>query len=110
VGAESKATTTFIADLHSRAVRSRSVLHRPDKWVVRRLAPDCTKIEMVGSAGRALRNEAAARDWRETGNVHLANDVSAVTGDLSNRPKSWLRNSASEWPTSSHRTGGLAIS
>ena len=93
--AESKATTTFIADLHSRAVRIPDPFYTvADKWVVRRLAPDCTKIEMSDLPEELYETKLLRAMGWETGNVHLANDVSAVTGDLSNRPKSWLRNSA----------------
>src|SRR6185503_3656912 len=45
----SKSHSTFIADLHSRAVRIPDPFYTvADKWVVRRLAPDCTKIEISG--------------------------------------------------------------
>ncbi len=90
-----KSNVTFVADLQTRAVRIPDPFYRvADKWIVRRLAPDCTKIEMrdlpkQGYETKLLR----AMGW-ETGNVHLANDVSAVAKDLDGRKKGWLRDAA----------------
>jgi hypothetical protein len=92
---DSKSDLTFIADLQSRAIRIPDPFYLvADKWVVRRLAPDCTKIEMSnlpkqGYEAKLLR----AMGW-ETGNVHLANDMAAVGKDLRGREKGWLLNAA----------------
>jgi hypothetical protein len=65
-------------------------------WIVRRLAPDCSRIELtslthIGDEMRLLR----AMGW-ETANVHLGQeDVSkAIRKDLRNRPAGWLRTAA----------------
>lgn len=92
-----KSTQTHIADVLERAIRIPDPFYRVvDKWVVRRLAPDCTKIEMSGipkegDEAKLLR----AMGW-ETGNLHLANDVGAVARDLRKRPRAWLRDAARE--------------
>jgi uncharacterized protein (DUF2252 family) len=90
-----KSTETFIADLNSRAMRIPDPFYTvADKWVVRRLAPDCTKIEASSlPAGNYETKLLRAMGW-ETGNVHLANDVSGVARDLGSRPKAWLRDAA----------------
>jgi hypothetical protein len=66
------------------------------RWIVRRLAPDCTRIDLAEfpnekDESRLLR----AMGW-ETGNVHLASSHSrAVLADLAKRPKDWLHKAAS---------------
>ena len=90
-----KSTATFIADLHSRAVRIPDPFYTvADKWVVRRLAPDCTKIEMSDLPEEGYETKLLGAMGWETGNVHLANDVSGVATDLGSRPKAWLRDAA----------------
>ncbi len=64
-------------------------------WVVRRLAPDCTRIDLAAfpaekDESRLLR----AMGW-ETANVHLASrHVPDVRADLARRPKDWLHKAA----------------
>jgi len=65
-------------------------------WLVRRLAPDCSRIEL--SSLPKKRDEARllhAMGW-ETANVHLGspNAISAVERDLKRRPARWLRQAA----------------
>ncbi|MGH9387653.1 MAG: DUF2252 family protein [Vicinamibacterales bacterium] len=89
-----RSNRAYISDLLDRAIRIPDPFYRvADKWVVRRLAPDCTKIEMSdlpkGQEAKLLR----AMGW-ETGNLHLANDVSPITQDLRARPNAWLRDAA----------------
>ena len=63
------------------------------RWLVRRLAPDCSRIELA-SLPRAREEEKLlhAMGW-ETANVHLGSEVSIknVTADLRRRPARWLR-------------------
>jgi hypothetical protein len=65
------------------------------RWIVRRLAPDCTKIDLSAiprakDEGRLLR----AMGW-ETANLHLASGRGAdVLKDLAKRPKHWLHDAA----------------
>jgi uncharacterized protein (DUF2252 family) len=86
---------TFIADLQARAVRIPDPFYRvADKWIVRRLAPDCTKIEMSGLPKQGYQTKLLRAMGWETGNVHLANDVAPVAQDLDGRRAGWLRDAA----------------
>lgn len=84
------------AELLSRAVRGADPFFRiADGWIVRRLAPDCSRIE--------LQDLAAARDERrllramgfETANMHLGSVTrQTLLADLVARKPSWLRRAA----------------
>lgn len=80
--------------LVSHAVRSPDpMLRLSGRWVVRRLAPDCVRLELAELP--SVRDEAhllAAMGW-ETANVHLAkpDEIAAVQRDLRHRPAGWLR-------------------
>jgi len=85
------------APIHYQEILDRSV-RCPDpfvrlrrKWIVRRLAPDCSRIEL--SALPKERDEfhlLHAMGW-ETANVHLGSRKAAVLlKDLKSRPRDWL--------------------
>jgi hypothetical protein len=83
-------------DILDRAVRCRDPLVRLQRrWIVRRLAPDCSRIELaalpkVRDELRLLR----AMGW-ETANVHLGSVKARVLrNDLARRNQSWLRRAA----------------
>jgi hypothetical protein len=65
------------------------------RWIVRRLAPDCTRIDLAAfprekDESKLLR----AMGW-ETANLHLASShVPDVLADLAKRPKEWLHKAA----------------
>ncbi len=65
------------------------------RWVVRRLAPDCSRIEL--KALPAVRDELAllrAMGW-ETANVHLGSArAKTLRADLQRRREGWLRKAA----------------
>jgi len=100
-------------DLLARAVRSRDpfvVVH--DGWLVRRLAPDCTRVDLgdqpkARQEGRLLRAMGA-----ELANVHLGtrHAVGVVADDLARRAEPWLMDavsamvadSADDWRAWSH--------
>jgi hypothetical protein len=77
-----------------RAVRCRDpFVHLRGRWIVRRLAPDCSRIELESLPRK--RDEyklLQAMGW-ETANVHLATRtrIPAVLLDLKKRGKGWLR-------------------
>jgi hypothetical protein len=78
------------------AVRCRDPFVRFQKrWIVRRLAPDCSRIELA--ALPAERDELRllhAMGW-ETANVHLGTAKRKTLGaDLTKRPKGWLYRAA----------------
>jgi len=67
-------------------------LHFHDNWVIRRLAPDCCRIEL--SSLPEKRDEERllyAMGW-ETANIHLGSQrkISAVKKDLGARRGRWL--------------------
>ena len=81
----------------SRAVRCRDPLVQVrGRWIVRRLAPDCSRIQLASLPKE--RDEARllhAMGW-ETANVHLGSKeaVKAVRRDFDKRPSGWLRAAA----------------
>src|SRR5213076_1613357 len=80
------------------AVRSRDPFVRLQKrWIVRRLAPDCSRIEL--SALPKERDEIRlleAMGW-ETANIHLGTAKSrAILKDLRKRPHGWLYGAAGQ--------------
>lgn len=65
-------------------------------WTVRRLAPDCSRIELV-----AVPRKKDHYDWLramgwEAANIHLGTPRAAaiILGDLKRRPAQWLRQAA----------------
>jgi len=71
-------------------------LHVQPGWVVRRLAPDCSRIEMKHLAG--VQDECRLlwmMGW-ETGNVHLgtSRQREAIRRDLRKRKGEWLLQAA----------------
>ncbi len=83
----------------NRAVRCRDpFVHLKGRWIVRRLAPDCSRIELADLAKQ--RDELRllhAMGW-ETANVHLGSPhaIPAVHKDLRKRPSGWLRAAAKQ--------------
>ena len=68
-------------------------------WIVRRLAPDSTRIELVTLATE--RDELKllrAMGW-ETANMHLGTAREAITRDLKHRPARWLARGATDMIT-----------
>lgn len=71
-------------------------MHFQDGWIIRRLSPYCSRIELVALPKR--RDEFRllhAMGW-ETANVHLGtkDTIKAVRRDLEKRPSGWLRAAA----------------
>lgn len=66
-------------------------------WIVRRLGPDCTRIELDSLPDTKRAHLKLLRAMgRETANTHLAcrDAVPAVLADLESRPRGWLREAA----------------
>ena len=67
-----------------------------DGWLLRRLAPDCSRIEISSLPARRDEEKLLyAMGW-ETANVHLgsARDVPGVRRELAKRPGNWLHGAA----------------
>jgi hypothetical protein len=83
--------TNPAVDLLKRAVRVRDPFYDVQlDWILRRLAPDCSRIELSELPDR--RDE-----WRllrtmgwETANVHLGTRRAGIRADLTRRPGGWL--------------------
>lgn len=109
------------ARLLEASVRSRDpFLHTSHAFVVRRLAPDVGKIDIV-SLGQARELQLAALMGRELANVHLATPgaTAAIMADLDARPRGWLLEAARAmadlttdtqevWRKAGKKKGGLA--
>ncbi|BCM92629.1 hypothetical protein IAD21_04511 [Abditibacteriota bacterium] len=67
------------------------------RWLVRRLAPDCTKLELFDIPKRYEEQFLFAMG-RETANLHLSSDnaIPAVLKHLKNLPPDWLEEAAEE--------------
>jgi len=83
----------YYEEVLARAVRSLDpVVKVYEGWVVRRLAPDCHRIELSElGPERDEKRMLRAMGW-ETGNIHLGtpNAIQAVLKDLKARKKDWL--------------------
>ena len=83
------------AEIESSAVRSRDpFLHAGDRWLVRRLAPDCNRIETTATERIAEQRELLSAMGAEVANVHLGSAryaLARVQRDLVQRPDAWLR-------------------
>jgi uncharacterized protein (DUF2252 family) len=89
--------TRYYATIVEHAVRCPDpFLHVSDDWIVRRLAPDCTRIELA----ELRTSNGPARLIRamgfETANVHLGTKgaAAAILRDLKRRESSWLAEAA----------------
>jgi Uncharacterized protein conserved in bacteria (DUF2252) len=65
-------------------------------WVVRRLAPDCSRVELAVLPKGRDEYQLLEAMGRETANVHLGSrqTIAKVKHDLSKRPPVWLHNAA----------------
>jgi len=65
-------------------------------WIIRRLAPDCSRIELTSLPKEHDEKKLLyAMGW-ETANVHLGTkeQIKNIKRDLNNRDKSWLHESS----------------
>jgi hypothetical protein len=89
----------YINDGIDRAVRCKDPYFRVrDGWVVRRLAPDCARVELIELPKDAdERVLLEAMGW-ETANWHLGTPgvAQAILCDLKKRPKGWLHAAAKQ--------------
>jgi len=94
---ESAGGRTHYGKILDSAVRVPDPFVRPyDGWLLRRLAPDCSRIELASLPGS--RNEERllySMGW-ETANVHFGTRraIRVITRDLAKRPGNWLHKAA----------------
>jgi len=62
------------------------------RWIVRRLAPDCSRVELASMPRERDENKLLHMMGFETANVHLgtARAARAILKDLAKRPRNWL--------------------
>jgi hypothetical protein len=85
----------WYGDIMTRAVRVPDPFVRfHDKWIVRRLAPDCSRVEL--SSLPKKRDEASLLHAMgyETANIHLGASVQPIQKDLEKRRPGWLHEQA----------------
>jgi hypothetical protein len=65
-------------------------------WLLRRLAPDCSRIELASLPKDRDELKLLHAMGRETANVHLGDQpaIAAVRADFERRPSKWLRKAA----------------
>jgi len=92
-----KGAEIYYEEILARAVRSLDpVVKVYSGWVVRRIAPDCMRIELVElGPQRDEKRMLRTMGW-ETGNIHLGTPtaVKDVLKDLKERKKDWLKKAA----------------
>ena len=65
-----------------------------DRWVIRRLAPDCSRIELDDMPRmRGEERLVRAMGW-EAANIHLGQRSTRIQADLKTRPRRWLERAA----------------
>lgn len=74
------------------------------EWVVRRLAPHCSRIEMMELPHRHDDLKLMTAMGRETANIHLGSKaaIAAVRKDLAARPGKWLSKAATAMARATH--------
>ena len=67
-------------------------VHLKGRWIVRRLAPDCSRVELSSMPKERDETKLLHMMGFETANVHLgtAGAAKAIGRDLSKRPRNWL--------------------
>jgi hypothetical protein len=71
-------------------------VHPYDGWLLRRLAPDCSRIELASlPESRDEERLLYSMGW-ETANIHFGTPraISAIKHDLAKRPGNWLHKAA----------------
>ena len=99
VGArQARGRTTYALRKDSRPRRSRSgpVRAPHDGWLLRRLAPDCSRIELVSLPGSRDEERLLYSMGWETANIHFGTPraIPAIKRDLAKRPGNWLHKAA----------------
>src|SRR6185312_11090227 len=100
LGADEK--KSFTGALAKRAIRSPDPFYRLHKrWLLRRLAPHCSKIEFTELPRRRDDLRLVKAMGRETANVHLGTPeaAAAIRRDLQRRKSGWLFDAASRMTT-----------
>lgn len=66
------------------------------RWLIRRLAPDCAKVETELLERAADQEKLLVAMGRETAAVHLTGSIDAVAAELDETPDRWFRDTAGD--------------
>ena len=91
-------TRDLYREILGKAVRSQDpCIAVRRRWLVRRLAPDCSRIELASLSKEKEATELLRAMGWETANVHLGSvTAAAILVDLVSRPEGWLREAVEE--------------
>jgi hypothetical protein len=72
-------------------------VHLKGRWIVRRLAPDCSRVELSSMPRERDETKLLHMMGFETANVHLGTPraAKAILRDLAKRPRTWLHQASS---------------
>ena len=93
-----KSKRLFYEEALDRAIRSIDpFVHVKGRWIVRRLAPHCSRVELSSMPKQRDESRLLRSMGFETANVHLGSGrAAAILKDLHARPKLWLHRASSE--------------
>jgi hypothetical protein len=92
-----KKQKSYSASVVKRAVRDPDPFFEiKNDWIVRRLAPDCCRIELADMPRRRNERDILTAMGREVANIHLGSHaaVPAIRRDLRRQPQHWLHHAA----------------
>jgi hypothetical protein len=90
---DQKSGAIYYEEILERAVRSADpFVHRKGRWIVRRLAPHCSRVELADMPKQRDETRLLRCMGFETANVHLGTPkaAKAALADLRSRPLHWL--------------------
>jgi hypothetical protein len=96
-GLRAQGQRTRYGKILDRAVRVPDPFVRPyDGWLLRRLAPDCSRIELASLPGSRDEERLLYSMGWETANIHFGTPraIPAIKRDLAKRPSNWLHKAA----------------
>ena len=96
-GGQRDGTRIYYTDMLKRAIRVADPFVAIERgWLVRRLAPHCTRIELDDLPKRKDERRLLEAMGAETANIHLGSPTAlpALRRDLKARDKDWLRDAA----------------
>jgi hypothetical protein len=95
-GAEDPAEILYNVILHGAVRCPDPFLGVQSTWVVRRLAPDCSRIELTAMPKQRDEMRLISAMGRETANIHAGTPeaIPSILKDLDKRPKRWLAEAA----------------
>jgi len=93
-----KSTAIYYEEALGRSVRAVDpFVHRKGAWIVRRLAPDCSRVELTSMPKERDESKLLRSMGFETANVHLGTRKAKalILKDLCVRPRLWLHRASS---------------